>query len=100
MTQDGETEGYTGIDHIRAFCDHAAPGLIDVCLANNAPIDEDVLAAYRKEDSEPIRLCREEIEDLGIRVVEKPLIAHSRFARHDSNKLAEAVIEIYETSRT
>ena len=100
MTQDGETEGYTGIDHIRAFCDHASPGLIDVCLANDASIDEDVLAAYRKEDSEPIRLCREEIEALGIRVVEKPLIAHSRFARHDPAKLAEAVIEIYESMHT
>ena len=100
MTQDGETEGYTGIDHIRAFCDHAVPGLIDVCLANDASIDDDVLEAYRREDSEPIRLCREEIEALGIRVVEKPLIAHSRFARHDPAKLAEAVIEIYEAMHT
>jgi len=100
MTQDGETEGYTGIDHIQAFCSHAAEGLIDVCLANDAPIDEAVLSAYRKEDSEPIRLCQKEIEALGIQVVTKPLIAHSKFARHDSEKLAEAVMEIYQKLHT
>lgn len=100
MTQDGETEGYTGIDHISAFCKHAAPGLIDACLANDAPIDEAVLAAYRKEDSEPISLCREEIATEGIRLFARPLIAHSRFARHDSDKLAAAVMEIYKEMRT
>ena len=99
MTQDGETEGYTGIDHIRAFCDHAAEHLIDVCLSNNAAIDEEVLAAYRKEDSEPIRLCAEEIEAMGIKTVQKPLIAHSRYARHDSDKLAQAVIGVYRSLR-
>lgn len=99
MTQDGETEGYTGIDHIRAFCDHAAPGLIDVCLSNSAPIDEDVLEAYRREDSEPIRLCADEIEALGIETVQLPLIAHSRYARHDPEKLAEAVLEIHDRLR-
>ena len=95
MTQDGETEGYTGVDHIRAFCQHAATGLIDVCVANNAPIDEDVLEAYRREGSEQIRLCRSEIEAMGIRVAEAPLTAHSRFARHDGDKLAAALMALF-----
>lgn len=95
MTQDGETEGYTGVDHIRAFSQHAAPELIDVCVANNAKIDPKVLRAYQAEGSEPIRLCREEIEAMGIAVREAPLIAHSRFARHDSDKLAAKLMEVF-----
>ncbi|MEA4965060.1 MAG: gluconeogenesis factor YvcK family protein [Oscillospiraceae bacterium] len=99
MTQDGETEGYTGIDHLKAFCAHAAPGLVDVCIANSASVDPGVAEAYRREDSEPIRLCREEIEALGIEVVEKPLTAHSRFARHDAEKLSAAIMEVFEKKR-
>lgn len=100
MTQEGETEGYTGPDHIRAFCQHAAPGLIDVCIANNALPEEDVLAAYRREDSEPIDLCADEIRDMGIRVYEAPLTADSRYARHDSDRLASAIISVYRFMRS
>lgn len=95
MTQEGETEGYTGYDHIRAFIDHAAPGVIDICLANNQQVEGRVLEAYRKEASEPIDLCRKKIEELGIRVVERPLLKEAIFARHDPEKLAEAIREIY-----
>jgi len=100
MTQDGETEGYTGLDHIRAFCKHAAPGLIDACIANNAKIDETVLEAYRKEDSEPIVVNENEITAERIRLFMRPLTANSRFARHDSDKLAAAVMEVYKEMRT
>lgn len=99
MTQDGETEGYTGIDHLEAFCTHAAPGLIHVCVANNAEIAPDLLEAYKREDSEPIALCRQQIEAMGIEVVERPLTADSHFARHDSDKLAAAIMEVYHKKR-
>ncbi len=98
MTEEGETEGYTGLDHVSELLRYA-PGAIDVCLSNSAPIDEDVLEAYRREDSEPIRLCADEIEALGIETVQLPLIAHSRYARHDPEKLAEAVLEIHDRLR-
>lgn len=99
MTQEGETEGYSGPDHIRAFSQHAAPGLIDICIANNAEIDEDVLEAYRKEDSEPIVFCADEIHAMGIRTFEAPLTGNSKYARHDSDRLASAIISVYRTVR-
>lgn len=99
MTQEGETEGYTGPDHIRAFCQHAAPGLIDVCIANNSEIDEDVLSVYRMEDSEPIELMREELHEMGIRLYEAPLTGDTEFARHDSDRLASAILSVYRSMR-
>ena len=48
MTQDGESDGYTGADHVRALLHHGAPGIIDVCIANNAVIGEAILAPYRQ----------------------------------------------------
>lgn len=38
MTQDGETEGYTAADHLEALQRHGREGIVDLCLANNAPI--------------------------------------------------------------
>ena len=43
MTQDGETEGYTAADHLEALLVHGAPGLLDLCLANTAPVDPELL---------------------------------------------------------
>ena len=43
MTQDGESEGYTGADHVRALIHHGAPGIVDVVIANNAELPESTL---------------------------------------------------------
>lgn len=94
MTQDGETEGYSGYDHVEALLRHA-PGTIDMCIANSQPISEGVLEPYRMEGVEPIRLERKKIEKLGIGVAEYPLATGSRYIRHDSKLLAQAVMEVY-----
>ena len=90
----GETEGYSGYDHVEALLRHA-PGTIDVCIANSQSISEDVLEPYRLEGVEPIRLERKKIEKLGIGVAEYPLATGSRYIRHDSDLLAQAVMEVY-----
>lgn len=94
MTQDGETDGYTGYEHVQALLRHA-PGCIDVCICNNEPIEESRLAPYRLEGVEPIRIEREKIESLGIALREYPLVAGSRYIRHNSAKLAEAIMDVY-----
>lgn len=98
MTQDGETEGMTLSEHVAALLDHAAPGLIDVCLANSAPIRAELLERYRVEGSEPITVDRAALKALGVDVVERPLTSEeSPFARHSIDRLAQAVMELYES---
>ena len=99
MTQDGESDGYTGADHVRALLHHGAPGIIDVCIANNAVIGEAILAPYRQEDVEQLRLEREEIEAMGIQVEEYPMATGERYIRHDTYALASAIMEVYRRSR-
>ncbi|MFR1050850.1 MAG: gluconeogenesis factor YvcK family protein [Oscillospiraceae bacterium] len=97
MTQDGETEGMTLSEHVAALLDHAGPGLIDVCLANCAPIRPELLERYREEGSEPIAVDRAALKALGVDVVERPLASEeSPFARHSIDRLAQAVMELYE----
>ena len=49
MTQEGETEGYTAADHVDALLSHGAPGLVDLCLANSAPVRPGLVEKYREE---------------------------------------------------
>ena len=97
MTQDGETEGYTGADHVRALLRHGVPGIVDVCVANNAVIAEPLLEPYRLEGVEPLRLQRQEIEAMGIAVEEYPLAAGTRYIRHDPDALAAALLDVLHT---
>ena len=96
MTQDGETEGYTAADHLEALLAHGEPGLVDLCLANTAPVRPGLLEKYREEDAVPLTVDRERIAALGLELVERPVAsADGDFARHDPDRLAQAVLEIY-----
>ncbi len=91
MTQEGETEGYTAPDHLRALYDHVGP-IADYCVVNSAEVPADTVEKYRAEGAEPVRVCREELESLGVSVLEFDLLARKgSLARHDPQKLAAAV---------
>ena len=94
MTQDGETEGYTAADHLEALMDHGAK--VDLCLANSAPVGEGLVERYRAEDAAPLVVDRERISAMGLELVERPVAWEGgNYARHDPEKLARAVLEIY-----
>ena len=96
MTQDGETEGYTAADHLEALLVHGEPGLVDLCLANSAPVDAGLLEKYRQEDAAPLTVDRERIAAMGLELVELPVASEGgNFARHDPDRLARAVLEVY-----
>ncbi|MCI8474967.1 MAG: YvcK family protein [Oscillospiraceae bacterium] len=97
MTQDGETEGMTLSDHVSALLEHSGPGLIDLCVANSAPVDPTLIQRYKAEDADPIAVDKERIEALGVEVVERPMISSaSRYARHSPERLGEVTMELYE----
>lgn len=95
MTQDGETDGYTGEDHVRALLEHAGGDVIDVCIANNAPVLEKWLAPYRQEGVAPIEVDRAGIEALGVAVREFPLCRPGRYIRHDADALSRAILSVW-----
>ena len=97
MTQDGETEGMTASDHVKALLDHSGPGLIDLCLCNSAPVRPGLVERYKVEDAVPIVVDRPAIEALGVEVVERPLASETlNYARHSFARLARAVMELYQ----
>ena len=97
MTQDGETEGMTASDHVKALLRHSGPGLVDLCLCNSAPVRPGLVERYKVEDAAPIVVDKEAIEALGVEVVTRPLASETLdYARHSFARLAAAVMELYE----
>lgn len=96
MTQEGETEGYTAADHVDALLSHGAPGLVDLCLANSAPVRPGLVEKYREEDAAPILVDRERIRAMGLELEEYPVASEGGdYARHDPDRLAAAVLDVY-----
>ncbi len=97
MTQEGETEEMTAGDHVAALLDHSGPGLLDLCLMNNTPIRPALLERYAAENSFPLTVDLPRIEALGVEAVSRPLAdEEAPFARHETERLAETIMELYQ----
>lgn len=87
-TQQGETEGYSVIDHYEALRRHTVPGIVDHVVGNSNPRDlgPDFFGAPVRHNGESLDTPRLHLEDLTD--------AHHP-VRHDSEKLAGAVMDVY-----
>ncbi|SMC37468.1 gluconeogenesis factor YvcK family protein [Papillibacter cinnamivorans] len=96
MTQEGETEGYTASDHVKAVFAHSREGLFDLCLANSAPVPAKLRERYEAEGAEPIRVDTEELRRLGVEPVLRPMVSQSSdYARHSSQSLAKELLLLH-----
>jgi len=89
-TQHGETDGFSIADHVAAIEDHVGKGVINYVLANDNVSD----VIPRAEQSKPVRV--DTPINNGIRLVATDVIAEENRYHHDSTKLAEAIMRIYE----
>lgn len=96
MTQEGETEGYTASDHIRALFRHSCPGLFSLCLTNSAPLPQSVLQRYGKVGAEAVFCDREACDALGVEIISRPLatVENSR-VRHNPGHLARELMALH-----
>jgi uncharacterized cofD-like protein len=87
-TQHGETDHYSAADHVAAIARHAGAGLVDIVLANDR-LDVNFSAAPQGvgELVQPRALP-------GLRLVTADLIDVEYPWRHDSRKLARAVMDL------
>ena len=97
MTQEGETEGYSVSDHIRALFHHANDHIFDYCLTNSAVVPAEVCTRYAAEGAAPIVCDREESEKLGVTVVEREvsLVGADGKVKHDTAALAREIFSVY-----
>ena len=87
----------TASEHLAALLEHGGPQLVDLCLCNNATLPREMLYRYQLEDAVPLVVDRREMEILGAEVVCRPLTDEKvDFARHSGDKVAQAVLELYQ----
>ena len=87
-TQQGETEGYSVEDHIKALNDHVGAAIFDIIVINNSyesqlPAGTEWVKTIPETESE-YPLYRSDLVD------------HIQPWRHDSSKLARVIIDLYQ----
>lgn len=97
MTQPGETDRMSALDHLRAIEAHAGRDLVDAMLISSTPPSPAQLEHYAEAGAVPVEVDRKAIEAHGVQVVEHDLLAPGELLRHDSAKLGRAVLEMAKT---
>lgn len=96
MTEEGETEGYTVSDHIRALLDHTSAKLLDVCLVNKAPIPQGIVRHYAEKGMGSPLCDQDTCERLGVEVIARPLATvENGLVRHNPGHLARELMELH-----
>jgi uncharacterized cofD-like protein len=93
MTQPGETTHYTLSEHLRAIKQHVQGKVIDVVIANSKPVSPEVARRYRAENAEQVRLDRDKLMQLGLRVISDDLLDEHGVIRHNSARLARLLLD-------
>jgi uncharacterized cofD-like protein len=90
-TQPGETEDFDAGDHLRALERHIGHGIVDAVLANDSfpPLDEESRTVYV-----PVG------EPRGMNLFHQDLVDRERPWRHDSDRLASAVLSFHDPARS
>lgn len=102
MWQPGETINFSASHHVEALNGHAGTRLIDCVVLNSKPIPESLRKHYAQAHVKPVENDYETLTSLGIKVVTADLIrdtAPSQKIRHDSEALAEVVMDLAARSR-
>lgn len=89
VTQPGETEDFKVSDHIRLLNQYLGERKIDVVIANDGAIDEEMAKRYESlEQKDPVALDREETQALVERVISGDYVTvKNNLLRHDVLKL-------------
>ena len=94
MTQPGETDNFTAVEHVQAILNHVEEPIFDYVLLNTRRPSAEVLARYEAEGAHLVEPDERGIARLGLVPVCRDLIAEGSWARHDPVKLAKAIMEL------
>jgi uncharacterized cofD-like protein len=94
MTEPGETDGHTAVDHLMAVRRHAPTMPIHDILVNTAPFSPEQLARYGAQGAVPVRADLALLKALDHAVHECDLLASGDDVRHDPGKLARALLTL------
>lgn len=97
MTQPGETQGYSVADHIKAIDKACGRPLFNAVLVHEKSPTARAVARYAQGNSHPVFLDREDVTNLGRRIVLANVMHEDEdgCVRHDSQLLARVLLKWY-----
>ena len=98
MTQPGETESYSLLDHVYGILKHSTGDFLDYVIGNTEEIPIDILEKYIMDGSKPVLIGEGDEEILkskGIQLIGSNLIDIEKdYIRHDNIHLSEILMDI------
>lgn len=89
ITQPGETDGFKVSDHIKVLEKYLGENTIDVVIANNAEIPNNMALLAKSEGKDPVLIDQEVLDKMNIEVLaEKLFKVEDGYIRHNSLKTA------------
>lgn len=89
MSEHGETDGFNVSDCVKQINKYVDKDFIQVVLANNKKVPDNILKLYEEEQSAQIMIDKENINKLGVKLITADLLnIDNNQARHDSIKTA------------
>ncbi len=93
MTQKGETDNYTAVDHIRAIIEHTGMGAISHCIVNNTTIPQEALEKYAEEGAKEVPIGDlSSLKQFGVDVILSNVIDVVGVIRHNPHKIYNVLI--------
>lgn len=89
MSEHGETDGFNVSDCIKQINKYAGKDFIEVVLANNKRVPDNILELYKEEQSEQIMIDKDNINKMGVKLITADLLRiNNNQVRHDYIKTA------------
>lgn len=94
MTQPGETLGFSVAAHLDALIAHTRGGIVDTIIINITEPPAPLVEFYRAKGAIPVNIDRDQLERRDINVLFADLASGGNYFRHDSGKLAAAIMSL------
>jgi uncharacterized cofD-like protein len=99
MWQPWETMNFTAYEHVEALLRHAgapqkAKGLLDKVVYNTTPLGPAQRRRYAEEKVYPVLIDIPRLEELGLDLLARPLLAKGDRVRHDPDAIARVAMEL------
>lgn len=100
MNQPGQTDGYTLARYINEIERYIGKHVLDYAIVNNGEITSEMIKDFNQENSTPVKIDLENIQNRAISVVQEDLVLTAKNALiHDSERVAEIIMAITKSKK-
>jgi uncharacterized cofD-like protein len=99
MWQPWETMQYAASDHLAALQLHGGRGCVDYAVLNTTPLGPAQRRRYAAEKVYPVECDTPRLQEMGIEVLARPLLAKGEKVRHDDAAIARVAVELAAAAR-